>query len=157
MPLIPYRATAPFDWAAILRLIQTEFSYMAARIDPPSSMLRLTEADIAAKAAIGEVWVIGNPPVACMFLTIQPDSLYLGKLAVSASQRGKGLARALIAVAEARAMVLGLAAVTLETRVELVENHATFRALGFTETGRSAHPGYAQPTSISFRKPVQAR
>lgn len=155
--MTPYRATAPFDWGSILRLIQTEFAYMAARIDPPSSMRRLTEADIAAKAASGEVWVVGSPPVACMFLTIQPDSLYLGKLAVSANERGKGLARALIAVAEARATALGLAAVELETRVELVENQAAFRALGFTETGRSAHPGYAQPTSISFRKVVQAR
>ena len=155
--MTPYRATAPCDWAAILRLIQTEFAYMATRIDPPSSMQRLTEADIAAKAESGEVWLVGTPPVACMFLTVQADSLYLGKLAVSTSQRGKGLARALVGVAQIRAKVLGLAAVELETRVELVENHAAFRALGFMETGRSAHPGYAQPTSITFRKAVQVR
>lgn len=155
--MTPYRATAPFDWAALLRLIRAEFAYMAARIDPPSSMQRLTEADIAAKAESGEVWVVGNPPVACMFLTLQPDSLYLGKLAVGANQRGKGLARALVGVAEMRARALGLAAVELETRVELLENHAAFRAMGFEETGRSTHPGYAQPTSITFRKSVQAR
>ncbi len=155
--MTPYRATAPCDWAAILRLIQTEFAYMATRIDPPSSMQRLTEADIAAKAESGEAWLVGTPPVACMFLTVQADSLYLGKLAVSTSQRGKGLARALVGVAQIRAKVLGLAAVELETRVELVENHAAFRAMGFIETGRSAHPGYAQPTSITFRKAVQVR
>ncbi|MDZ4395890.1 GNAT family N-acetyltransferase [Cypionkella sp.] len=155
--MIPYRATAPCDWAAILRLIQTEFAYMEGRIDPPSSMQRLTEADIAAKAESGEVWLVGSPPIACMFLTVKPDALYLGKLAVSVGQRGKGLARALVDVAEAPAKALGLAAVELETRAELLENHATFRALGFVETGRSAHPGYTQPTSISFRKAVQAR
>ena len=152
--MTPYRATAPFDWAAILHLIQTEFASMRGRIDPPSSMQRLTEADIAAKAESGEVWVVGSPPVACMFLTLQQDSLYLGKLAVSATHRGKGLARALIDVAETRAKALGLAAVELETRVELLENHAAFRALGFVEVGRSAHPGFAQPTSIRFRKAV---
>ncbi|MES2435391.1 MAG: GNAT family N-acetyltransferase [Pseudomonadota bacterium] len=151
---LPYRATALFDWAAILRLIRAEFAYMEARIDPPSSMQRLTEAEIAAKAESGEVWVIGNPPVACMFLTFQAESLYLGKLAVSGDQRGKGLARTLVGVAQIRAKVFGLAAVELETRVELVENHATFRALGFVEVGRTAHPGYAQPTSIRFRKAV---
>ncbi len=155
--MTPYRAEAPFDWAAILRLIRTEFAYMDGRIDPPSSMQRLTEADIAAKAESGEVWVVGNPPVACMFLTLRAESLYLGKLAVSGDQRGKGLARALVGVAQIRAKVFGLAAVELETRVELVENHATFRALGFVEVGRSAHPGHVQPTSITFRKPVQAR
>jgi len=152
--MTPYRATAPFDWAAILRLIRAEFAYMEARIDPPSSMQRLTEADIATKAESGEVWVIGSPPVACMFLTLQAESLYLGKLAVSASQRGKGLARVLIGVAEARARALGLAAVELETRVELVGNHAIFQAMGFQEINRTAHPGYVQPTSITFRKPV---
>lgn len=155
--MTPYRATAPFDWAAVLRLIRAEFAYMDGRIDPPSSMQRLTEADIAAKAESGEVWLIGSPPVACMFLTLQADSLYLGKLAVSASHRGKGLARALVGVAERRARALGLAAVELETRVELVENHAAFQAMGFQEINRTAHPGYAQPTSITFRKAVQAR
>jgi hypothetical protein len=39
-------------------------------------------------------------------------------------------------------------------RVELTETHATFRALGFTETGRTAHPGFDRPTSITFRRPV---
>ena len=152
--MTPYRAESPFDWAAILRLIQAEFAYMHGRIDPPSSMQRLTETDIAAKADSGEVWVVGLPPVACMFLTVQADKLYLGKLAVSASHRGKGLARALVGVAQIRAKVLGLAAVELETRVELLENHAAFRALGFVEVARSAHPGYGQQTSIRFRKTV---
>ena len=153
----PYRATAPFDWASILHLIRAEFAYMQTRIDPPSSMQRLTEADIATKAESGEVWVVGLPPQACMFLTLQADSLYLGKLAVSASQRGKGLARALVNMAETRAIALGLAAIELETRVELLENQAAFQAMGFVETGRTAHPGFTRPTSISYRKAVQAR
>jgi GNAT superfamily N-acetyltransferase len=149
-----YRALPPVNCSAILRLIQTEFAYMAARIDPPSSMYRLTEADIAAKAESGEVWLIGSPPVACMFLTPQKDCLYLGKLAVRADQRGKGLARVLVAVAESRAKALGLPAVALETRIELVENQAAFQAMGFIEVARTAHAGYARPTSVSYRKPV---
>jgi hypothetical protein len=40
----------------------------------------------------------------------------------------------------------------LQTRVELEENHAAFRAMGFAEAGRTAHPGYDRPTSITFRK-----
>lgn len=155
--MMPYRATAPFDWALILRLIRSEFAYMDARINPPSSMHRLTEAEIASTAENGEIWVVGTLPLACMFLTLQADSLYLGKLAVSASQRGKGLARALVEVAESRARALGLAAVELQTRVELLENQAAFQAMGFVETGRTTHPGFAQPTSINYRKAVQAR
>lgn len=152
--MTPYRARVPFDWTALLHLIRAEFAYMEPRINPPSSMHRLTEADIAAKAETGEVWVIGTPPVACVFLTYQQESLYIGKLAVAADQRGKGLARALIDVAEVRARDLGLGWLELETRVELVENHAAFARMGFHEVGRKAHAGFDRPTSITFRKAV---
>lgn len=153
--MTPHRALPPYDWAALLSLIRAEFAYMDGQIDPPSSMHRLTEADIAAKATSGEVWVIGTPPRACVFLTPQADSLYIGKLAVAANHRGQGLARSLIAQAEARARALGLPALTLETRVELVQNHAAFRAMGFSEVARSCHPGYDRPTSITFRKRIE--
>lgn len=149
--MTPHRAHAPYDWAAILRLIQTEFAYMEGRIDPPSSMHLLSLADIAKQAEQGEVWVIGEA-LACMFLTAKAEVLYLGKLAVRADQRGRGFARVLVHCAQDRARALGLSAIELQTRVELIENHATFRALGFVETGRTAHAGYTRPTSITFRR-----
>ncbi len=152
--MIPHRATQPYDWTALLHLIQTEFAYMAGRISPPSSMLALTEAQLLGLAATSEIWVIGAPPIACVILTAKPHSLYLGKLAVAANHRGRGHARALITRAATRAKILGLPALTLQTRVELVENHAAFAALGFVETGRSAHPGFAHPTTVEFRLPL---
>lgn len=51
-----------------------------------------------------------------------------------------------------RAELLGLRGVELQTRIELTANHATFAALGFVETGRSAHPGYVLPTTLTFRR-----
>lgn len=152
--MTPYRLESTSDFEPILRLVQDAFAYMDARIDPPSSMHRLTVKDIAQQATTGEIWAIGTPPVACMFLTNKGNCLYLGKLAVSADQRGKGLARQMVAVAADRARALNLPAVELQTRVELTENHATFRALGFTETGRTAHAGFDRPTSITFRMDV---
>lgn len=152
--MTPYRVTAPYDWASLLALIQAAFAYMDGVIDPPSSMHRLTPADIAAQADAAEIWAIGQPALACMFLTPRGDQLYLGKLAVAEGQRGKGLARSLIDTAMARAKALGLQGIELQTRIELTANHATFRALGFTETGRSAHPGFDHPTTLTFRRPL---
>jgi ribosomal protein S18 acetylase RimI-like enzyme len=152
--MTPYRAVDPYDWQALLRLIQAEFGFMDGRIDPPSSMHALTAQTIASQAQSGEIWVIGAPPVACVFLTPKPQALYVGKLAVAASHRRAGLARQLIDLAEHRARALQLPALELQTRVELTENHATFRALGFTEVARTAHPGYDRPTSITFRRAV---
>lgn len=148
----PQRVLAPYDWASLLRLIRDEFAFMEGRIDPPSSMHRLTEDDIARQAVEGEVWVIGAPPRACVFLTRKGDALYLGKLAVAAAHRGMGLARALVDVAAERARAMGLPALELQVRVELAENQAAFAALGFAETGRTAHPGHDRPTSITMRK-----
>lgn len=150
--MTPYRVTAPYDWGSLLGLIRAEFAYMDGVIDPPSSMHRLTEADIARQVETGEVWAIGAPPMACMFLTVKGDWLYLGKLAVAAKSRGKGLARTLVEQAMIRAHALGLKGVELQTRIELVANHATFAALGFVETGRSAHPGFDRPTTLTFRQ-----
>ena len=150
--MTPHLCQDPAAFAAVLALIRAEFAGMEGRIDPPSSMHALTVDSLAAQAATAEIWAIGQPPVACVVLTPKPGALYLGKLAVAASHRRHGHARALIALAETRARALGLPALELQTRVELAENHATFRALGFAETGRSAHPGYSRPTTITFRR-----
>jgi ribosomal protein S18 acetylase RimI-like enzyme len=150
--MTPYRATDPALWPAILGLLRAEFAYMEGHIDPPSSLHTLTRESLSSTT---EVWVIGAPPVACVFLTPQPHTLYVGKLAVAASHRGQGLGRSLIHLAVARARALKLPALELQTRVELVENQATFRAMGFVETGRTAHPGFDRPTSITFRRDVR--
>lgn len=152
--MTPRRATEPFDWAALRALIARAFAGMEGRIDPPSSLATLTPADIARRAEEGEVWVIGAPPVACVFLTPQVDALYIGKLAVDPVAQRQGHARALLEVAAARARAMGLAALELSTRVELVENHAAFTALGFGKVAETAHPGFDRATSFTFRKPL---
>jgi GNAT superfamily N-acetyltransferase len=133
-------------------LLRTEFAYMDGRVDPPSSMSRLTADELA--SGPGEVWVIGSPPVACVVLTPKRESLYIGKLAVATVERGKRLARALIDHAAARATELGLSMLELETRVELTENHRTFESMGFVEFDRTAHSGYDRVTSITYRRAV---
>lgn len=150
--MTPERAVEPHDWAGLLALIRRAFQGMEGRIDPPSSLSRLTAEGIARQAVEGEVWVVGR--VACMFLTPKPGRLYLGKLAVEPALQGRGYAKMLVGVAEARCAALGLPVLELETRVELTENHAIFRRLGFAETGRKAHPGFDRPTSITFQKAI---
>ncbi len=138
----------------VLALIQRCFAYMEGRIDPPSSMLNLTVEAMSAHCKSGEIWILGQPVVACVFLTPKEDCLYLGKLAVDGTRRGAGLARVLIDHALLRARDLHLPALELQTRVELVENHATFSRLGFVQTGTTTHMGYDRPTSLVFRRPV---
>jgi GNAT superfamily N-acetyltransferase len=152
----PWRLAVNDDPAPILSLIRAEFASMEGRIDPPSSMHRLTEAGVTRQAETGEVWVIGpaQAPLACLFLTPKPHALYLGKLAVARAARGQGHARRLVELAEDRARAQGLPVLELQTRVELTDNHAVFARLGFIRVGGTAHPGYDRITSWTWRKPV---
>lgn len=151
--MTPRLATDPALWPPILALLHEAFAYMEARIDPPSSLRDLTPEALTRQASLGEIWIIGAP-VACVFLTPKPAALYVGKLAVATTHRGNGLARQLCDLAETRARALHLPALELQTRVELVENQAAFVTLGFVEAGRTAHPGFDRPTSITYSRPV---
>lgn len=146
------------DWAGLHDLLVRCFAYMEARIDPPSSLHRMSAATLRDKAR-DEILVIardGDRLIACGFLKVEPTAVYLGKLAVDDAYRRRGILRALIALAEDIARDNGKAALELQTRIELVENHATFAALGFVKAGEYAHPGYDRPTSITMRKALPA-
>lgn len=154
--IIPRRMGPTDDMGPVHTLLKQTFAYMEGRIDPPSSLDRMDVDDLARQAVLGEIWVIDGPegPLACVILTPQRDTLYLGKLAVAPVARGQGLARVMVELSLTRARALGLPSVSLQTRMELVENHATFVAMGFTMTGTTAHPGFDRPTSVSFSQTV---
>lgn len=144
--LAPRRMDAT-EAPAVLALLQAAFVGMEDRIDPPSSLNRLTLAEVTA----AEVWVIGDPIRACVFVKHPPGKIYLGKLAVAHTARGTGLSRILVSHAVQLARATGATCVELETRIELVENHTIFRKLGFVEVARKAHPGFPNPTSITMQ------
>ncbi len=151
----PIRAQGEdYDWHALLLLIGQSYASMAGRIEPPSPIHRQSVAEIARQAETGEVWVLeqDSGPVACIFLAPHPDALYLSKIAVAAHWRNQGLARMLVSHAETRARAMGLPAIELESPIEMVENHATFTALGFSQTGSTTHEDFDSPTSLTFRK-----
>jgi GNAT superfamily N-acetyltransferase len=153
----PRRLEPGSDFAPLLTFIRRAFAYMEGRIDPPSSILRMAETDMDRMARDGEVWVADESAdeiAASVILTPRVGHLYLGKLAVAERLRGQGIARQMVKLASSRARDLGLRELRLQTRVELAENHAAFMALGFHETGRSAHLGYDRPTTVDFAKGV---
>lgn len=124
---------------------------MEERVDPPSSSARLT---IKQSAASDEVWVIEDRdlPVACAVLTYQPASLYVGRVAVEPSYRGRGLARALVDAAADVARAHDLHQLELRVRVELTENIAAFGTMGFRKTQEHCHPGFTRTTFITMQK-----
>ena len=144
-------------WPELLGLLRGAFAYMESRIDPPSSLTRMG-IDALRERAKDETMIIateGTELIGCAFAAVREDCVYVGKLAVADTARRKGVARALLAAAEDLARQNQRQFLELQTRVELIENHKTFAALGFEKVAEAAHPGYNRPTSIIMRKRVR--
>ncbi|TQN56548.1 GNAT family N-acetyltransferase [Agrobacterium tumefaciens] len=142
-------------WQELLTLIMSSFAYMDGVIAPPSSAHRLTLENLAEKARVEIAFVAldGDEIVGCLFCRPEPPAcLYVGKLCVSPKAQGKGIGRMLLEQAEALARDLALPALRLETRIELIANHAKFAAWGFVKTAENAHAGYDRTTSIEMTK-----
>lgn len=150
------RRVGPDDAAlpGVLALIRGAFAYTEGRVDPPSETQGLTLNDVVFRATREELWVIedGARVVGCAVLAPKAGRVHIELLATAASHRGRGLARQLVDLASVRARKLGLAAVELQSRVELTEVHSVFAAMGFRVTGAIAHPGFELPTSVTYMK-----
>lgn len=127
---------------------------MESRIDPPSSFKKLTPELLCEKAAVETLLVVFDDEilVACAFFKEISGAIYLGKIAVDTEYQRRGIARNIVKNAANFARSRGKQWLELQTRIELIENHKTFAALGFKKTGESAHEGYDRPTSITMRK-----
>jgi GNAT superfamily N-acetyltransferase len=153
MPLLTQPLT-PAGAPDALATIHAAFAAQSVQTDPPSAALRETAASIAAEIAAGGGAGIPAPSgFAAVVLWREKDGgLYFGRLAVRPEWRRRGLARALIAAAEAEARHRALPRLHLGTRLVLADNRALFAACGFTEAGVTTHPGYSAPTSVVMEK-----
>ena len=150
-------APAEFNnWQALYDLLEAGFAPMEERIDPPSSFNALTPDLLREKAKIETLLVVFDIDtlVACAFIKQMLDAIYVGKIAVDVKYQKRGIGRNIMEMAAEFARERGKQWLELQIRIELIENHATFAALGFAKTGESAHEGFNRPTSITMRRRV---
>jgi predicted N-acetyltransferase YhbS len=145
---------APDHAAAVAALIRAAFAEQSLVTDPLPSALRVTEADVAAhlRDGGGVVAEAQGTLLGSAMWAEREGGLYFSRLAVAPDWRGRGIARALVAAAEAEGRRMGLPRIHLSTRIPLLDNRRLFAACGFVETTREAHPGYAEPTSVHMEK-----
>ena len=121
-------------------------------IDPPSSVLKETPADFAARLATETCLVVeaDGQLIASIFCAPDGDALYVGRLAVHGEWRRRGIASALIEAAKDEARRLGARRITLGARIALPGNVALFRRHGFAVVRATCHPGFTTPTSYDM-------
>jgi GNAT superfamily N-acetyltransferase len=130
----------------------TQAIFRALDIDPPSGVLKETEADFAARLR-GETCFIAEAEgklIASMFCRDDGDALYIGRLAVHPGWRRRGIANALMEAAKAEARRTGAKRMTLGCRIVLTSNLALFSCHGFVIVGYETHAGFSAPTSYDM-------
>lgn len=156
------RKASEEDELALLALIKAAFEEQRGRVDPPSSALRKTRAILRrelqtasalvaqlqpGRALAGELALIG-----CVFYEPQGDVLYLSRLAVMPTYRGRGVGVALMREAEIRGKRMGLRAATLSVRLSLQEQQNYYEKLGYHFVAYGVHEGYTEPTFLKMEK-----
>jgi GNAT superfamily N-acetyltransferase len=133
------------------RFVQNAFRDLP--IDPPSSVLKETAADFAARLQSETCFVIEADRhfIGSVFCAPQGDALYIGRLAVRADFRRCGIAGALIDAAKGEARRIGATRMTLKARIMLASNVALFRRHGFAITAQETHAGFSAPTSYAMQ------
>ena len=152
---IAFRPLTPDDAEAAAGLVRRAFAAQQVVTDPPASALRETGANIAAILAGGGGGAVAEAAGVLAGVLVWEEKaggLYVGRLSVDPGFRGAGIARRLVAAAEAEARLRGLPRMWLSTRLPLVGNRKLFAACGFVETAFHAHPGYDAPTYVDMEK-----
>jgi len=132
------------------RFVQDAFRDLP--IDPPSSSLKETLADFAARLQSDTIFVASDAGelIGSIFCTLDDDALYVGRLAVRPDRRRRGVASALVDAAKAEARRRGAKRMTLGARIALPGNVALFRRHGFAIVRETCHPGFTTPTSYDM-------
>ncbi|WP_395022847.1 GNAT family N-acetyltransferase [Dongia sp.] len=158
---IVIRPAAPGEAAVLLDVMRRAFAEYRGVLQPESSVFVETPELIAQKLAGGGGFLAlqDGRPVGCI-IAEEKDGHgypmgYLGRLAVDPSLRRQGLARRLMQAGEGFVRARGHRICAVQVRIALGGNIALFQSLGYRETDRRAHPGFAAPTYLVMEKSLE--
>jgi ribosomal protein S18 acetylase RimI-like enzyme len=136
-----FRPAVPGDVRAVTELVHTAYREYISRIGMlPGPMTDDYEAVIATRRMI--IAEIADDPVGVLVLNPSPDQFVIENVAVHPAQRGTGLGRALLDLAEVEARRAGHDRIHLYTHEQMTENLAIYTKRGYHEDERRSQGAF---------------
>lgn len=144
------------DASLLHDIIQAAFAeYRGVIAVPPGALAETLE---EAEQAISQGAVLlacdGEEAVGTVRYEVRPDYLYVGRLAVLPSHRGRGVGAALMAYVEGLAPRVGRTRLHLGTRLSMPGNIAFYERLGYRIVRTEPHPR-GPDTNVWFEKELK--
>jgi ribosomal protein S18 acetylase RimI-like enzyme len=136
------RLATPEDAELVHRVMQRSFAEYLGVLRVPSSAHAETVADVRRALVAGGgalAWLEGACVGSARF-ALEPDVLYVGRVAVLPEFRRRGIASGLMRFIEGHAPSLGCGAVRLKARAALPSNVELYRSLGYEVLLDRPHP-----------------
>lgn len=130
------------DQADVVRdLMRAAFSEYDAVLTVPSSSMWETVEDVAGHIAEGGAVLasVGADPVGSDRFALREDHVYIGRLSVLPSHRGRGVGAAMMLAMEQRAVTEGRTEARISVRTKLPKNIELYERLGYLVTARYQH------------------
>jgi predicted N-acetyltransferase YhbS len=142
------------DVATIVAVVHAAFDEYRGRLDPPSGAHLETAEIIRQKMIQARVLLAqaGGEVIGCVFYESEGDHLYLSRLAVLPSWRGRGIGGRLLEAVERLAEELHCRRVRLGVRIALAPLRAYYERRGYQPVEYCTHAGYTEPTYVMLQK-----
>jgi GNAT superfamily N-acetyltransferase len=149
------RSAGAADAEPLVQLVHAAFADYEGRLTPPSGAHAETAETIRERLEQGALVAEADAgPVGCLFYRDQGRDLYIGRLAVLPSWRGRGVGKMLMESAAELGRDRGVEALVVGVRLQLPENIGFFASLGFRPFDVGTHDGFRHPTFLWMRRPL---
>ncbi|MDQ3706245.1 MAG: GNAT family N-acetyltransferase [Chloroflexota bacterium] len=150
------RYANPADAALLHNIIRAAFAEYDGVLAVPPGALGETLQEVEQAIARGTALLAydGGHAVGTVRYEVRPGYLYVGRLAVLPSHRGRGVGAALMSYVERLAPGLGRTTIHLGTRLSMPGNLAFYERLGYRVDSTEPHPR-GNDTNVWFEKELK--
>lgn len=137
------RAARASDAAAVAACVDAAYRPYIARIGRPPGPMLDDYAEVIRERQV-HVAEAGGALAGVLVLAVTEEGFLLENVAVAPAWHGKGVGRALLALAEAEARRQGFGSIYLYTHEMMTENQALYARIGYAEYDRRLEIGLAR-------------